>query len=71
MPDLWFVAGLAMGVAVTGFTAIGSFARGSDSVRRRSWATEHSARTQAHLVARSPAGVAPQPTAEGALTKAS
>ena len=70
MPDLWFVVGLAMGVAVTGFTAIGSFARGSDSVRRRSWATEHSARTQAHLVARSP-GVAPQPTAEGAIAKAS
>jgi hypothetical protein len=71
MPDLWFVVGLAMGVAVTGFTAIGSFARGSDSVRRRSWATEHSARTQAHLVARSPGDVAPQPTAEGAIAKAS
>jgi hypothetical protein len=71
MPDLWFVAGLAMGVAVTGFTAIGSFARGSDSVRRTSWATEHSARKHAYLIARSPARVVPQPTADGALTKAS
>jgi hypothetical protein len=71
VPELWFVAGLALGVAVTGFSAIGSFARGSDSVRRSSWATEHSARTQADLVARSPGGVATQPTADGALTKAS
>ncbi len=40
MPDLWFFAGLAMGTAIAGFAAVGSFARGADSVRRRSWSTE-------------------------------
>jgi hypothetical protein len=56
MPELWFVLGMAVGVAVAGFTAIGSFGRGEDSVRRRSWVFEHSARKRAYLLSR-PAGV--------------
>lgn len=49
MPDLWFVAGLAMGIVVTGFCAVGSFERGARSVGRRAWSAELTART---LVAR-------------------
>ena len=52
MPELWFVLGLAMGVIVAGFTAVGSFDRGVASVRRRSVSAELSARQRA-VVARS------------------
>lgn len=47
MPDLWFLAGLAMGICVTGFCAVGSFDRGVDSVRRKVWKRELSARRSA------------------------
>ena len=33
MPDLWFVLGLAIGMVLMGFCTIGSFDRGTDSVR--------------------------------------
>jgi hypothetical protein len=70
--DIWFVAGIALGTIVTGFCAIGSFDRGSDSVRRRSWSREHDARKRAFLLSRvrlrSGAALT---TAEGSLTKAS
>jgi hypothetical protein len=52
VPDIWFVVGLALGMIVTGFCAIGSFDRGSDSVRRRSWSLEHEARKPALIAAR-------------------
>lgn len=61
--DLWFFAGLAMGIIVTGFCAVGSFERGAASVRRRAWSLEHSARQRAsdprtpvRMVVRSRAG---------------
>ncbi len=44
MPDLWFFAGLAMGIAIAGFAAIGSFGRGVDSVRRKTWSSDLAAR---------------------------
>jgi hypothetical protein len=47
MPELWFVAGVALGTIVTGFAAVGSFARGSDSVQRKSWSREHALRLRA------------------------
>jgi hypothetical protein len=50
--DIWFVAGIALGTIVTGFCAIGSFDRGSDSVHRRSWSREHEARKRALLASR-------------------
>jgi len=50
--DVWFVAGIALGTIVTCFCAIGSFDRGSDSVRRRSWNREHAARKRALLASR-------------------
>ena len=50
--DIWFVAGLALGTVITGFCAIGSYGRGSDSVRRKSWSLEHEARKRAFLVSR-------------------
>lgn len=37
MPELWFFIGLAMGIALAGFVAVGSFARGADSVRNAAW----------------------------------
>jgi hypothetical protein len=52
MPELWFVLGLAMGIIVAGFTAVGSFDRGVASVRRRAFSAELSARRRA-VVARS------------------
>lgn len=55
MPDLWFIAGLAMGSVVMGFCAIGSFERGVDSVRRRAWSDELTARQRAVLASRRPA----------------
>jgi hypothetical protein len=69
--DIWFVAGIALGTIVTGFCAIGSFDRGSDSVQRRSWNREHAARKRALLVSRATIRAIPSPTADGALTKAS
>lgn len=52
MPDVWFFIGLAMGTIVTGFCAVGSFARGSASVGHRSWEREHSARNRALVAPR-------------------
>jgi hypothetical protein len=52
MPDLWFVAGLAIGIAVTGFCAVGSFDRGAESVRRGPWALELAARKRAVIASR-------------------
>jgi hypothetical protein len=54
MPDLWFIAGLAMGIVVTGFCAIGSFDRGADSVRRAPWRVELSERKRAVVASRAP-----------------
>lgn len=71
MPDLWFFVGLAVGVIVMGFTAIGSFDRGADSVHRRAWSAELSARQRtvvaSHVAVRAIAG----PNAEGAIQTAS
>lgn len=53
MIDLSFVLGLALGTIVTGFCAIGSFDRGFDSVRRRSWTVEHVARKRAVVASHS------------------
>ena len=52
MPDLWFIAGLAVGIALSGFCAVGSFARGADSVRREPWAAELAARKRAVVASR-------------------
>ena len=52
MIDLSFVLGLALGTIVTGFCAIGSFDRGFDSVRRKSWTVEHVARKRAVVASR-------------------
>ena len=52
MIDIWFIAGMALGTIVTGFCAIGSFDRGSDSVHRRSWSREHAARSRALMASR-------------------
>jgi hypothetical protein len=71
VPDLWFVVGVAVGTIVTGFCAIGSFDRGSDSVRRRSWSLEHAARKRALFASPTVGHVVAQPTADGALPKAS
>ena len=68
--DIWFVAGIALGTIVTGFCAIGSFDRGSDSVHRRSWNREHAARKRALLASRAAVRALPLMT-EGALPKAS
>jgi hypothetical protein len=61
MPDIWFVAGIALGTIVTGFCAIGSFDRGSDSVHRRSWSREHAARRRAIVASRHTRRAMPQP----------
>jgi hypothetical protein len=53
VPDLWFVAGLAIGIVLTGFCAIGSFDRGADSVRRGTWALELAARQRAVVASQS------------------
>ena len=45
--ELAFVLGVALGTIVTGFCAIGSFDRGYDSVRRKTWSRELAARKQA------------------------
>jgi hypothetical protein len=53
MPVLWFVAGLAIGIALTGLCAIGSFDRGADSVRRGTWSLELAARQRAVIASHS------------------
>jgi hypothetical protein len=45
--DISFVLGVALGTIVTGFCAIGSYYRGSDSVRRGAWSLELAARKRA------------------------
>jgi hypothetical protein len=67
--DLSFVLGLALGTIVTGFCAIGSFNRGFDSVRRRSWTTEHAARKRAVVASRTALRTA-HPAAKGAVARA-
>ena len=37
---VWFVAGLALGLIVTGFVALGSYERGRDSARRERFNAE-------------------------------
>jgi hypothetical protein len=69
--DVWFVAGIALGMIVTGFCAIGSFDRGSDSVRRRSWNREYAGRKRAVLASRATFRAVAQAAAEGAISKAS
>jgi hypothetical protein len=69
--DIWFVAGIALGTIVTGFCAIGSFDRGSDSVHRRSWNREHAARKRALLASRPTIRASAQHTPPGAIPKAS
>jgi hypothetical protein len=51
MPDLWFFAGLAMGIVLAGFSAVGSYGRGFDSARRRGWSDELVARQLAISIA--------------------
>jgi hypothetical protein len=69
--DISFVVGLALGTIVTGFCAIGSFNRGFDSVRRRSWSTEHVARQRAVRASCAALRAASPAIGKGALTKAS
>jgi hypothetical protein len=71
VPDIWFVFGVAVGTIVTGFCAIGSFDRGSDSVHRKSWSVQHAARKRAFLLSRAAGRSAAQPTAKEVLPKAS
>ncbi len=71
MLDLSFVLGLALGTIITGFCAIGSFDRGFDSVRRRSWNTEHAARQRAVVASRAAVRAVARPAAKGAVAKAS
>ena len=59
---LWFASGLALGVCVAGFLAVGSFDRGVDSVRRRAWKIELAARQA--VVARRDNGFAFAPLTE-------
>jgi hypothetical protein len=69
--DIWFVAGIALGTIVTGFCAIGSFDRGSDSVQRRSWKREHAARKRALLASRPTGRAIPLASAEEPAARAS
>ena len=48
MPELWFFVGLAVGIVITGFVALGSFERGADSVRNAPWRMELMARHAIH-----------------------
>jgi len=43
-PELWFVAGLGIGIVVAGFSAVGSYGRGARSVRNAPWRKELRAR---------------------------
>jgi hypothetical protein len=69
--DIWFVAGIALGMIVTGFCAIGSFDRGSDSVKRRSWNRQYAARKRALLASHATIRPIAQPNPEGVFSKAS
>jgi hypothetical protein len=69
--DIWFVAGIALGTIVTGFCAIGSFDRGSDSVKRRSWNREHAGRKRVLLASRAPILSSARSMPDGVLGKAS
>jgi hypothetical protein len=69
--DLSFLVGLALGVIVTGFCAIGSFNRGFDSVRRTSWSRELYARQRAVVTSRAAADAFIHHNIEEPLTKAS
>lgn len=69
MLDIWFVAGIALGTLVTGFCAIGSFDRGSDSVTRRSWNREHLARKRALVASREAVRMSARADLVGALDK--
>lgn len=53
MPDLWFPIGLAVGIIVSGFLALGSFDRGVASVRRGLTRAELTARQRAVVARRS------------------
>jgi hypothetical protein len=55
VPDLWFPIGLATGIIVAGFLAVGSFERGAASVRRGLVSAELSARQRAVFARRSSA----------------
>ena len=50
---MWFVIGLAFGVVLMGFCTIGSFDRGADSARQRTWKMELVARKRAAVMSRS------------------
>jgi hypothetical protein len=67
--DIWFIAGVALGTIVTGFCAIGSFNRGSDSVHRRSWTREHDARSRVLTATRVRLRDSAQGDLRGALSK--
>jgi len=41
---VWFVAGLALGLIVTGFVALGSYERGRESARRERFNAELTSR---------------------------
>jgi hypothetical protein len=71
MPELWFFLGVAVGTLVTGFCAIGSFKRGSDSVRRVSWRLEHSARRRALVAPREVVRVVQEPAPDRVLPSGS
>jgi hypothetical protein len=62
---------MALGTIVTGFCAIGSFDRGSDSVHRRAWNREHAARKRALLASRATLRAIPKHSPEGKFSKAS
>jgi hypothetical protein len=68
VPELWFFVGLAMGIVVAGFCAVGSFERGVDSVRRTPWKLELAGRRLA-VLARIPAQ-APSSSALRAIASA-
>jgi hypothetical protein len=68
--DISFVVGVVLGTIVTGFCAIGSYNRGSDSVRRTSWTRELVARKRA-LVSGRGSLRSTAPVTRGALPKAS
>ena len=40
VPELWFLFGLVIGTVIAGFSAIGSFERGANSVRTAPWRAE-------------------------------
>lgn len=71
MPELWFVVGVAMGIIVTGFCAVGSFDRGAESVRRAPWRLELSARRRAVVASRTSVRAAATSRAEDAHRRTS